>query len=77
MKTLSIILVTALLLIGVSKLALAAQPTSQVVFESGTWVILDHDRIPKPHLERIARGVHIDSRLLEELKKPQRRKSSQ
>jgi hypothetical protein len=76
MKTTNSILLAAAVLSGITTPALASKPKSEVVFAEGTWVILDHARLPKPKLEKIARGVHIDPRLLQELTKPQSRTSS-
>ena len=77
MKTPNTIFVAAVLLSAITTPALASKPTSEVVFADGSWVILDHARLPKPKLEKIARGVYIDPRLLQELNKTQPRKSSQ
>lgn len=77
MKLTNSIFLVAVLLSAITTPTLASKPTSEIVFSDGRWVILDHARLPKPKLEKIARGVHIDPRLLQELTKTQPRKSSQ
>lgn len=51
-----------------------ASPLSTIVFDRGGFHIVDHHRLPQPKVEQIAKGIHIDPRLLRELQTTAKKK---
>lgn len=66
MRTYNYIFIPVFLALGVGQ-ADASPNQSTVVFDRGFFEIVDHHRLPQPKIKQIAKGIHIDPRLLREL----------